>query len=204
MCRPRVPLRAAFSLVELLVVIAIVAVLVGLLLPAVQKVRAAAARTQCGNNLHQISLAFFMYMDTNNRQLPPLPALAPVSNPNADTSGYYIGVLPVLGAPDNPAVVLGPYIEQNQKAFSCPMDNSVHDVNGNLISNTSYFRLCGLSYEYSPRVAGKSYPDLENSRTWSLDQVWMIYDFDPVHGALFSGASRNFLYADGHVAPSIN
>jgi len=135
-------MRSGFTLIELLVVIAIIGVLIGLLLPAVQKVREAANRASCQNNLHQIALAAMNY-ESSFKRLPPGCCVSP--NSTDDNGGIYNLPPPVAGPYTGVLAYLLPYMEQ---------DNV-------------YQKLTGNNGQYSSTTPPAGWPGLSNNNLFN-------------------------------------
>jgi len=138
--------KRGFTLIELLVVIAIIAVLVGMLLPAVQKVREAANKSTCGNNLKQMGIAIHNYAGTYQDKLPPGMA-AFTTNGGADYPGgdFHFHLLPFIEQGNIPITLAnsniyyswgaagsinGTTTSMAVKTYRCPSDASISPAGG--------------------------------------------------------------------------
>jgi prepilin-type N-terminal cleavage/methylation domain-containing protein/prepilin-type processing-associated H-X9-DG protein len=179
--------RLGFTLIELLVVIAIIALLIGLLLPAVQKVREAAARSTCANNLKQLGLALHNYQSANG-VFPP----AGKGYGWCIVSGAYRGDSRIYNL--NGLVLLLPYLEQG------PLYSKINRAEAMSPQNTGY--CCSYQGNTVGTVVGNPVTN-GNAALMSVELAALLCPSDPGHplqgastpygpGGAFDGAKTNY------------
>jgi prepilin-type N-terminal cleavage/methylation domain-containing protein len=189
--------RRAFTLIELLVVVAIIAVLIGLLLPAVQKVRAAAARVSCQNNLKQIGLACHNHQNFNGhlpagtdiQSVGPLPYLLPYLE-QLDLSQDF-GATTSQTQPWYNYSAKTSAAQVNVKLFLCPAVQSGQS-GGKVWCEFVTGSVAGL--DYSPTIPAGNLPANNNT-------LVLVYLTD---SATVNYAHTNYLGVGGKFAPSVD
>ena len=198
--------QAGFTLVELLVVVAIIALLVGMLLPAVQKVREAAARTQCQNNLKQQAIGMHSYLDAHGR-FPSGMTNGVGSNSLSDWRLVWVHLLmPYIeldtdyaatikaypgAVPARPSAIAGlkTVREGRKQLLMCPSDPNAGKV--------QFFNAeTGLHTNYA--ACAGSLPWNDGPTNWSTNLPWGTMSYNELDGVFFAqSATRLSHIADG-------
>jgi prepilin-type N-terminal cleavage/methylation domain-containing protein len=212
---------SAFSLVELLVVIGVIAVLIGLLLPALIKARKSSDRTRCLSNLHHIAVAYQLYLQEHQQRVMrvnPIPTetgLVPYKAPSlVEVLNPYLGKSPTHLTPTG--------VPAGNDVFRCPTDQlTAKDSAAGAftlppnVTVSTYFDAEGSSYEYNFYFNASSVDPITGvNRVWNQalanakspaqilplapENLPLLLDFETFHGPPDKMQSRNAMFADFH------
>lgn len=175
--------KGFFTLIELLVVIAIIAILVGLIFPAIGKAKEKARSTDCKNNLRSIGEAFMLYRQ-DSADIMPIAAMTPSAHLNED-----------------PRIVdvMQPYVNSSDIGpFKCLSDNGSLPREDGITG--PYYVSEGSSYMYNSGLGGAKISDSHWARHGANEsKIFIMHDYRPFHGKAGTAGAENYLFGDGHV-----